>query len=91
MGGNSWEARFVDNPNHHLYHTTTGKEGKVKFQNYDKHKRSSPSCSVDGLNPPKKRRSYQELAKKIDESCRVLFPIAFTIFVISYWVLYLFL
>ncbi|OXA43570.1 Glycine receptor subunit beta-type 4 [Folsomia candida] len=87
IGGNSWELKYVDNPNHHQYHTTKAKD-KCKFYNYDKQKSSTTSLSVDGL---KRNRNYQELAKSIDECCRVMFPLAFSIFVISYWILYLYL
>lgn len=43
-----------------------------------------PFASVMNCTP-----NYKERAKTIDETCRFVFPIAFTIFIVIYWTYYL--
>ncbi len=57
-----------------------------------------PVIPVEGINviepiaayaAAKAMPNYKERAKNIDETCRFLFPAAFTVFVIIYWSYYL--
>lgn len=89
--GNHLEARFIENPNH-PYMSVSESHLRLSQQQASLHLRTHPSVDADGSDEyvTDKGVNYQRRAKHIDETSRVLFPVAFTLFVIVYWIYYLY-
>jgi hypothetical protein len=48
------------------------------------------NCAASsGITTINSSPNYREKAKYIDETCRYVFPVAFTIFIVIYWTYYL--
>lgn len=90
--GNHLEARFIENPNHQ-YMTVSESHLRLNQQSQHNihlsHNHQSEEMFDDGCHQLK-GMNFQQVAKNIDETSRIVFPIAFTLFVICYWLYYLF-
>lgn len=86
------EARFIENPSHQYMsvsesHLRLNQQSQPNLHLTHNHPIED---TLDGDLSEKIETNFQQVAKNIDEASRVVFPIAFSVFMFFYWFYYLY-